>query len=170
MGNILPNCSSGNHLLSVQPKHTSCSCTTRYLPEPPDPFLQSSFPFEQPPACTGAWGCSFALGHVELHEVLVCRCLQPVEVPQDGSTTLSCISHSSHFNAIGEFCPINQIITGDVKQDWTDPWGTVLVTGLHLVSLPLITSLATGTFFSPSEWWNGPLPFSLWQASRRNRL
>lgn len=59
-----------------------------------------------------AWGCSFALGYVEVHEALVCPFLWPVEVPQDGSTTLSHISHSSHLMPTESFALSTRSLMG----------------------------------------------------------
>ncbi|KAK4824875.1 hypothetical protein QYF61_021082 [Mycteria americana] len=65
----------------------------------------------------------FALAFAELHVVPVRPFPQPVKVPQDGSTILWCISHSSQFAVIsklaeGTLCSIIQIINEDVEQDW----------------------------------------------------
>ncbi|KAK4825789.1 hypothetical protein QYF61_002373 [Mycteria americana] len=67
----------------------------------------------------------FALPLVELHEIPVSPCLQPVEVPLGGSTTFWYISHSSQVDvtcklAKGTHCPIIQIVKEDIEQDWTE--------------------------------------------------
>lgn len=61
---------------------------------------QSCLPAGWSPACTGPWGYSSQVQDsafllVELCEIPLCPILQPVQLPSNGSTTLSCISHSS---------------------------------------------------------------------------
>lgn len=71
-------------LIMKPPMHQHCIDGPRPIwgpPEPADPSLKGCFPVGQPPACTGAWGCSspkqnFTFSFAELHEIPLCPLLQ----------------------------------------------------------------------------------------------
>lgn len=75
----------------------------------------------------------FTLLLVKIKEILVSQVLQPVKIPRDGITTIYCIHCSLQFQVISEFTDgtlysVIQIISEDIKQDWTADW-TVLSAG-----------------------------------------
>lgn len=88
-----------------------------------------------------------ALAFVEFQKVPLCPSLQPVQILLDGSTALQGIGYSSQFCIISKLaeqalCPFIQVIHELVNTGPSiDSWGTPLVAGLQLDSVPLITSL-----------------------------
>lgn len=94
----------------------------------PGPSLLSCFPDDWPEptlayAVIPSQAHHFAFPFVELHEIPVGPFFQPVEVPLNGTTTISCISCSSWFCATCELsgealCPTAQVIDGDIQHHW----------------------------------------------------
>lgn len=114
----------------------------------PRPFSANWSPAGWLPACTSAWGHSSPSAGLYAFSLLTFICFsQPIspacQGPSDGSTTLSCISHSCQFCVItklpkGICCPFIQFTNENVKEDWTQCWPccTLLVTGLQLDFVP----------------------------------
>ena len=79
-------------------RHIAISVPIYCPPWPPG----HHFPSTSLSACSGAWGVpslvqDFSFPLDELHEILVCPCLQPAEVPLNRSTTTWSVNHSSQF-------------------------------------------------------------------------
>lgn len=105
-------CCTGHCSCCLLQAYIAGSWSTGCLPGPSDLPGNTAFQMVGPEHILVQ--CYFLLVHnlaisiIVLDEVPVCLFLQPAEVPPNGSTTIWCISHSSHFCIFSKLVSINE--------------------------------------------------------------
>lgn len=136
-------------LLAFWPQGHIAELCSICSPGPPGLFLPNCFLAGCPPACSGAGAVlpqvqDSVLLLVELHAFPVRQFLQLVQVPLNSGMTLCNSCHCSQFCVIGKLsAPSSRSVMKMFNSigPSTEPWDTLLVTGLQLDFMALITTL-----------------------------
>lgn len=107
--------------------HHLCGLWSTWCPSGhPGPFLLNCFPVGWPLTCTDAFPLvqGFALLFGKLREAPVSPILLPVDVPLDGSTTLSSISLSCQFCVICKLLQVNTVPIIHIINEEAEQGGT----------------------------------------------